>query len=54
MLNNCFVIENSIKSKLKLLEKLGHTLDLKCWKAVDEWDFMELISNFLDIMCMRY
>jgi hypothetical protein len=37
-LNN-FVIENSIKSKLKTLEKLGHILGI-VGKSLDEQEFM--------------
>jgi hypothetical protein len=44
-LNN-FVIENSIKSKLKSLRELGCAL-WYCWKAFDEEDVIEAIFVIL-------
>lgn len=52
MLND-FVIENSTKTKLKVWEKFGCALGT-IWKPFDEWDFMEVISSFLDPWCRTY
>jgi hypothetical protein len=47
---NKFFIENSVK--LKIFRKIGARSSY-CWKALDEQDFMEIISLFLDLRCGR-
>jgi hypothetical protein len=49
-LNKLF-IEKSIK--LKIFRKIGARSSYY-WKALDEQDFMEIISLFLNLRCGRY
>jgi len=48
---NKFFIGNSVK--LKIFLKVGARSSYS-WKALDEQDFMEIISIFLDLGCGRY
>jgi hypothetical protein len=59
MLNNCFVIENSIEYKLKMLEKLGHTLWFKVlesrwWVGFYGADFKLFGHNVHEILNFEY
>jgi hypothetical protein len=42
------MIKNSTKSKTKNLQGIRASLWWYYWKALDEWDFLEVISEILN------
>jgi hypothetical protein len=47
-----FIKENS-KIQKKILKKIGASFRY-CWKAFDGWDFLKVISYFLELRWVEY